>query len=141
MTRTAPQLRALLAPVLAEVAAQAQLTDAFLDKELFQIYLATLWAQFTLDPQAAGLTEAELEPVHDVLSDHVTQVLGSGHDLRSCFAFINSKAGEQALARYQLSASHRDLLLYFCSLILDPEGHKRWSAEQRAKLQEQPRPY
>jgi hypothetical protein len=43
-----------------------------------------------------------------------------------CFRFINSKAGEQAMKEARLNQTHKELLLYFSSMILDPDGHRRW---------------
>ena len=34
----------------------------------------------------------------------------------------------------QLNQTHKDLLQYFSSMILDPEGHKRWMEEIREDL-------
>ena len=61
-------------------------------------------------------------------------MLGHDQTLTECFRFINSKAGEAAMDRCHLTTTHRQMLLYFCSMILDPAGHKRWSAAQREQL-------
>ena len=31
----------------------------------------------------------------------------------------------------KVSKTHRELLVYFSSMILDPEGHRRWMEEVR----------
>jgi hypothetical protein len=33
------------------------------------------------------------------------------------------------MADASLTQTHKELLLYFASMILDPEGHKRWMEE------------
>jgi hypothetical protein len=140
MPYTKAEYREMLQPMISHVAEQAQVTDAFLDRELYQIYMCTIWSQLTLNPGEAGLREEDLEPVHDTLNEAIAESLGTDHDLTACFRFVNSKAGEQAMARYQLAQTHKDLLLYFCSVILDPDGHRRWLEEQKEKLEkERPR--
>jgi len=42
---------------------------------------------------------------------------------------LNSKAGERAMQSARLNQAHKDMLLYFASMILDPDGHKRWLNE------------
>jgi hypothetical protein len=128
---TAPHFDRLLAPIVEEIERQSLVADRFIDKEIYQIYVATVWAQFALNPEDAGISGDDLEGVHDALNRAIIPVLGAAHDVRTCFSFINSKAGEQALTRCRVPAHHRDLLLYFCSIILDPEGHRQWAEEQR----------
>jgi hypothetical protein len=130
MTATETQLDRLLRPVLAEIERHSRVADTFIDKEIYQIYVATVWAQISLSPEDAGIAERDLEPLHDWLNKAIAPVLGEDKDIRACFQFINSKAGEQAMARYGVPGRHRDLLLYFCSIILDPNGHRRWAEEQ-----------
>lgn len=119
-------LEAAFAPVLAEVAERSLVADAFLDKDLYRIYIATLWANVVLDPADVGIEEADLETVHDLVNDQIGGVLGSDTDIRECFRFVNSKAGEGAMATAKLTQRHKELLLYFSSMILDPDGHRRW---------------
>jgi hypothetical protein len=123
----------LLGPVLADVENQTRVADSFIDKELYQIYIATLWAQIALSPAEAGVSERDLEALHEHLNQAIAPVLGRGHDVRACYQFVNSRAGEQAMTRHRVPGHHRDLLLYFCSIILDPEGHRRWAEEQRKR--------
>ncbi|MEZ5559871.1 MAG: hypothetical protein R3E86_15165 [Pseudomonadales bacterium] len=122
------------APVLDDLVERAQVADRFVDKDLYRIMVATLWANVVLDPKDIGLTEAALEPLHDVLNAHIRGVLGQAEDLTACYRFLNSKGGEQAMNAAHLTQNHKDLLLYFASIILDPEGHRRWMA----KISERP---
>lgn len=119
-------------PVLDEIVRRCSVVDAVIDKDLYRIYIATLWANLVMDPRESGLTEDELEPIHDFLNrDAVAPVLGPDQTIKECFRFITTRAGEQALERCRVDKGHRDLLMYFSSMILDPEGHRRWADEQR----------
>ena len=125
---------ARFAPVLNEIERRCSVAGSFVDKDLYRVNLATLWANLVLDPSDADLTEDALEPLHDFLNQAMESVLGRGQTLTECFRFINSRAGEQAMERCHLTTTHRQMLLYFCSMILDPEGHQRWSRAQRDQL-------
>jgi hypothetical protein len=122
------------APVLREIERRCSVAGSFVDKDLFRVNIATLWANLVLDPEDAGLTDDDIEPLHDFLNRAIEPVLGRDQTLTECFRFINSKAGEQAMDRCHLTTTHRQMLLYFCSMILDPAGHKRWSDAQREQL-------
>ena len=125
---------ARFAPVLGEIERRCSVAGAFVDKDLYRVNIATLWANLVIDPADAGLRDDDIEPLHDFLNLAIKPVLGGDQTLTECFRFINSKAGEQAMDRCHLTATHRQMLLYFCSIILDPSGHKRWSEAQRKKL-------
>jgi len=114
-------------PVLDEIEQRSSVAGRFVDKDLYRIYIATLWANLALDPGEAGIEEHDLEAVHDYLNHALGAVLGQDHTLSDCFRFINSKPGESAMDRCRLTRTHKDLLLYFCSIILDPDGHRRWA--------------
>ena len=134
MTMTAsnkPEFEDQFRPLLNEIERRSSIAERFIDKDLYRIYIATLWANLALDPADVGITEHDLEPLHEYLNDVLEGVLGAGQTITECFRFVNSKSGESAMERSKLSKTHKDLLLYFCSMILDPEGHKRWADEQR----------
>jgi hypothetical protein len=116
--------------VLDEIEQRASVAGRFVDKDL---YRATLWANVALDPSEAGLADDDLEGLHDYLNGALVEVLGADQTLADCFRFIETKPGEQAMDRCRLTKTHKDLLLYFCSLILDPEGHRRWAERVGAK--------
>lgn len=116
-------------PALRELARKALITERLVDKDVYRILIATLWVNVVLDPEDVGLTEPELEPLHDLINRHVAEVLGADETLTECFRWLNGKAGEQAMRAARLTEQHRDLLLYFASMILDPDGHRRWMAE------------
>jgi hypothetical protein len=119
-------LEAAFSPVLHTIAEQSRVAEDFIDKDVYRIYVTTLWANVVLDPDDVGIGEEDLEILHEVLNDIIAKVLGSGQGIRDSFQFVNSKSGEQAMHSAHLTNNHKDLLLYFSSMILDPEGHKRW---------------
>ena len=114
------EIQSIFDQVLKSVIADSTVADAFIDKELYQINLATIWTNVVLKPQDAGLESADLETVHSVFNDHVAGVLGEKKTLKDCFGFLNTRAGEHAMQRCRLNQVHKDMLLYFCSIILDP---------------------
>ena len=124
------------APVFADIRERATVTDRFLDRDLYRVYISTLWANVVLSPDEVGLTEEDLEPLHDILIDEVQAAIGGEETLHSVFSFIASKAGERAMGEARLTQSHKDLLHYFASMILDPEGHKK-HMQQIRELQQQ----
>jgi hypothetical protein len=126
---TEADLASAFAPVMLDIEKRSCVADRFIDKDLYRIYIATLWANVVLDPADVGLTEDDLEPLHDWVNGQLTSTLGTNDGISTCFDFLNSKPGEAAMGRAQLTKNHRELLQYFCSLILDPEGHKRWMDE------------
>lgn len=128
------QLQTLFQPVFNDIVDRSTVTDKFVDRNLYQICVATLWANVVLNPEDVGISEHDLEVLFDVVNAEVSQVLGSENDLKSCFRFINDKSGDKAMQEAQLTKNHRDLLLYFSSMMLDPEGHRQWMADVRDNL-------
>ena len=82
----------------------------------------------------AGIEEDDLPTLHDLVVAELVEVIGVGTDLESVFRFISSKEGEKTMAEAKLNQTHKDLLQYFSSMILDPDGHKRWMEEIRDDL-------
>ncbi|MGD8417779.1 MAG: hypothetical protein PVH91_12030 [Pseudomonadales bacterium] len=123
---TESEIREHFSEVLDDIERRSCVTDHFVDRDVYRLYLATLWANVVLNPADAGLTEADLESLHDYLNRRIAGVLGESASVTECFRFINSKAGEQAMKEARLNQTHKELLLYFSSMILDPDGHRRW---------------
>ena len=123
---TEAELNARFSEVLDDIEQRSCVTDRFVDRDVYQLYMATLWANIVLNPADAGLEEGALEPLHAFLNQRITSVLGGESSVTECFRFVNSKAGEKAMKAAQLNQTHKELLLYFSSMILDPDGHKRW---------------
>ncbi len=120
------RLETQFAPVMEDLARRAAVTDHVLDRDVYRILVATLWVNVVLAPEDAGLEADDLEALHDVINARIGPVLGTGETLRSCFRYLNGRDGERAMKEARLPPNHRDMLLYFASIILDPEGHRRW---------------
>tara|TARA_B100000767_G_scaffold84500_1_gene81264 strand:+ start:68 stop:475 length:408 start_codon:yes stop_codon:yes gene_type:complete len=121
-------------PVFADIRERSTVVERFIDRNLYQVYMATLWANVVLSPGEAGIGEEDLEALHDLVVDELAEVLGKGTNLKSVFEFISSKPGEQVMLEAKLNQTHKDLLQYFSSMILDPEGHQRWMSEIRDNM-------
>ena len=124
----------VLPPLLAEIRDDCRVTERLVDSNAYQVNIATLWANLVLNPEDSGFAESELERCYDVISEESQQVLGRGTTLRDTFSFLTTKAGAEAMASARLNQTHKDMLLYFASMMLDPEGHRRWSEELRDQL-------
>ena len=121
-------------PIFTDIKERSTVAERFIDRNLYQVYVATLWANVVLSPGEAGIEEEDLEDLHDLVVAQIQSVLGSEEDLTTVFTFISSKAGEQAMIEAKLNQTHKDLLQYFSSMILDPDGHKKWMDEIRENL-------
>ena len=112
--------------MLDDIESRSCVTEKFVDRDLYQLYIATLWANIVLNPEDAGLNAEALEPLHGYLNERISRILGNDTSVTDCFRFVNSKDGERAMKDARLNQTHRELLLYFSSMILDPDGHRRW---------------
>ena len=131
---TSDSLRARFAPLLDDVIERATISERLLDRDLYRVLITTVWSNVVLDPDAVGIGEAELEDLHDVINLQVADVLGADETLTECFRYIASRPGEKAMQAAKLTKNHKDLLLYFASMILDPDGHERWAQTVREKM-------
>lgn len=113
---------ALYDPILEEIRSRSAVADTFVDKDLYRIWLATLWTNVVCAPEQSDLTEADLEPFHDYLQLRAREVLGGSDCIRECFRYLMAPSGEQAMARARVPARHRTLLLHIGQLMLDPTG-------------------
>lgn len=127
--------RGVLLPVLKEVRDNCRVTERLLDTGAYQVSVATLWANLVLHPEESGFAESELEDCYQVLSEDCREVLGGSAELLDCFTFLNSKDGAAAMASARLNQTHKDMLLYFASMMIDPDGHRRWTAQLRDELE------
>lgn len=114
------------APVFKDIRERSTVTERFLDRNLYRVYISTLWSNVVLSPDEVGLEEEDLPDLHDVLLAEINNAIGETKSLHEIFQFIMSKEGERAMQEARLTQSHKDLLQYFASMILDPEGHKRY---------------
>jgi hypothetical protein len=112
------QIRHAFTPAVQEIIDICRVTDDFVDKDMFRVYVATIWGNAVLEPKKTGITEADLEPLHDFLGEEIEKILGGEENVTSCFEYIMSKSGQDSLNRLQISQRHREFLTYFAQLIL-----------------------
>lgn len=129
--RSQAELQRLFEPVLAAAERQSGVAERFVDKDLYRICLATIWANVVMDPAAFGLTEDDLESAHDVINLNARRLTGDERAITTAFRFVSSQEGERAMAQAKVPRAHRDLLLYFSSMILDPVRHRRAMTDYR----------
>lgn len=115
---TLEEIRDRFSPALDEMIDQCRIADEFVDKEKFQVMIATVWGNAVLDPERSGLIESDLPALHDFLNERISEVVGEGSTITSCFEFILSKRGEDSLVRQSVSANHKEFLHHFARLIL-----------------------
>lgn len=115
---TPEQINEVFSPALDEIINRCSIADDFVDKEKFQVLIATVWSNAVLDPPRSGLTEEDLPALHDFLNTYVDSIVGPGETITSCFEFITSRQGEESLTRQQVTANHKEFLHYFARLIL-----------------------
>ncbi len=119
--------------VFNDIRERSSVVGRFIDRDLYRVYIATLWSNVVLSPDEVGLEEADLEVLHDVLITEINDAIGPNETLHTLFKFISGKEGERAMGEARLTQSHKDLLTYFASMILDPEGHKKFMQDIRER--------
>ncbi|MFT7651002.1 MAG: hypothetical protein ACI9ON_000311 [Limisphaerales bacterium] len=128
-----PALLESFTPVFDDIRNRSTVADTFIDRDLYRVYIATLWSNIVLSPEEVGLEEDDLPDLHDLLLDEIRDAIGATESLHEVFKFISSKDGERAMLEARLTQSHKDLLQYFASMILDPDGHKKFMDHVRDK--------
>ena len=123
---TEDEIRTRFSDLLDDIEERSAIAEGVVDKNYYRLYIATLWANVVLNPEDAGMEEDDLELLHEFVNERLVSILGLEESITGCFRFVNSKPGEQTMKDASLSKTHTDLLLYFSSMILDPEGHRRW---------------
>lgn len=118
---TLDEIRRRFKPAVDEIVERCRITDEFVDKEQFQVLLATVWGNAVLEPHRSGIEECDLENLHDFLNEEIGRIVGEGATVKSCFEFIVSKQGEESLVRQQVTNRHKEFLHYFAKLILGQE--------------------
>lgn len=119
--------------VFTDIRERSSVVGRFIDRDLYRVYIATLWSNVVLSPEEVGLEEADLEVLHDVLIAEINDAIGPSETLHTLFQFISGKEGERAMGEARLTQSHKDLLTYFASMILDPDGHKKFMQDIRER--------
>lgn len=115
------EIRSLYQSVVEDILDQCIVAETILDKEMFKIYIATIWGNSVLEPQRMGIEENDLSILHDYLNEELEKVAGKGTSITSCFEFIMTKQGEESLSRYRVSKQHKEFLYHFARLILPPQ--------------------
>ena len=105
-------------PAIDQMIDRCRVADDFVDKEKFQVLVATVWGNVVLDPVKSGVEESALPDLHDFMNQQLDQIVGAGETVTNCFEFIMSKKGEDSLIRQQVSVNHIEFLHYFAGLIL-----------------------
>ncbi len=115
------ELRGRFIPAIEKILDQCRISDDLVDKERFQVYMATIWGNAVLDPERSGIEESDLSILHDFFNEEIERVLGEGANVTGCFDFIVSKKGDESLARQGTTNQHKEFLTYFARLILNKE--------------------
>jgi len=119
-------LTLLLAKPLEEIKQRSRITEHLIDKNKYELYLTTLWMNIVLEMEDIGLAQADLEPALEIINKSAQDVLGVQEPVIEAFRHLTTKEGEQLMEKENVSTRHKQMLLYLASIILDPEGHKRW---------------
>jgi len=120
------ELRLRFIPAIEEILDQCRITDDLVDKERFQVYMATIWGNAVLDPERSGIEVSDLSALHDFFNEEIERVLGEGATVTGCFDFIVSKEGDESMARLGTTNQHKEFLHYFAGLILNKEIQKSY---------------
>lgn len=120
-----------IAPLLVEMDKQCMVTDHLMDKDRWRVFLTTMWSNLVMEPESLGLVEADLEDAYKVIETAAENRLGGKDALVEAFRFLTTKDGERCMEKAKLRKSHKDMLLYFASMMVDPERHKQYMTEIR----------
>ncbi|MCY4127682.1 MAG: hypothetical protein OXG15_00425 [Gammaproteobacteria bacterium] len=120
-----------IAPLLAEMDKQCMVTDHLMDKDRWRVFLTTMWSNLVMEPESLGMAEADLEDAYKVIETAAENRLGGKNALVEAFRFLTTKDGERCMEKAKLRKSHKDMLLYFASMMVDPERHKQYMQELR----------
>ncbi len=123
---TSTALEQHFAPVFDDIRERSTVAERFIDRDMYRVYISTLWSNIVLSPEEVGVSEDDLPDLHDIIQAEISDALGTQTTLHDVFKFISTKGGEKAMGEARLTQSHKDLLQYFASMILDPEGHRKY---------------
>ena len=115
------EARQKFVPAVEEILDECRLVDEFVDKEKFQVMIATIWGNAVLETERSGITEHDLPVLHDFLNEELDRVVGKEETLMTTFEFLVSKKGQDSLIRQQTSQRHREFIQYFARLMLQRE--------------------
>lgn len=120
-----------IAPLLAEMDKQCMVTEHLMDKDQWRVFLTTMWSNLVMEPESLGMMEADLEDAYKVIETAAEKRLGGEDALVEAFRFLTTKDGERCMEKAKLRKSHKDMLLYFASMMVDPERHKQYMDDIR----------
>jgi hypothetical protein len=125
---TLDEIKDRFSPAVDEIINRCRITDEFVDKEQFQVLIATVWGNAVVEPERSGIDEGDLSDLHDSLNECIAQVVGPDATITTCYEFIISKSGEESLTRQHITGRHKEFLHYFARLILagDSVGKDSW---------------
>lgn len=106
-------------PAVQEIVDMCRISDSMFDKDLFRIYIATIWGNAVVSPDRSGIEESDLEILHDYLNTELQSLLTKESTISSCYEFIVSKQGDDSMTRLRLPGQHKEFLLYMARLILE----------------------
>ena len=92
---TSEQLAHAFEPVFVDIRERASVVERFIDRNLFQLYMATLWANVVLSPEEAGIGEDDLPTLHDLVVSELVDVIGEGTDQRPSTALYPAKPAKK----------------------------------------------
>ena len=115
---SAEQIKTTFSPAMDEIIERCSVAEGYIDKEQFQVMLATIWGNAVLDPSRSGIAEEQLPELHDFLNTYLSEIVGEESNLTNCFEFIVSKAGQDSMDRQRITPNHREFLHHFAKLIL-----------------------
>lgn len=112
------EIRQQFRPAIDEILNVCSVSDSFIDKDQFRVYIATIWGNAALDPDKSGIAEQELYLLHDFLNEEIRPVLGNNENIITCYEYLSSKDGEDAMLRLKLTKQHKAFIAYFAEIIL-----------------------
>ena len=83
------QLRETFWPVFEDIRKRATVAERFLDRDLYRVYIATLWSNIVLSPDEVGIEEEDIEPLHDILISEISDAIGPDNSMKEIYQFIS----------------------------------------------------
>ncbi|HIG43479.1 MAG TPA: hypothetical protein EYQ14_23535 [Gammaproteobacteria bacterium] len=116
------EIRRRFEPAVNEIIDTCCITEDFVDKDRFRVYIATIWGNAVLQPEKSGIDESDLSNLHDFLNEEIEKLLGTDQTITSCFEYLVTKAGDDSMNRLQVNNQHKDFIHYFARLILGSDS-------------------
>ena len=70
------EIRRRFEPAVNEIIDACCITEDFVDKDRFRVYIATIWGNAVLQPEKSGIDESDLSVLHDFLNEEIQKLLG-----------------------------------------------------------------